>query len=69
MTNITMEVFTDLLNEKNYWKNRCLLAEVYIKESPCDPDITTKQLDAYIEWNEAVKKINLTFDQTYKQNK
>ena len=33
-----------------YWKERCLLAEDYISKSPCDPDITPEQLEAYNEW-------------------
>lgn len=34
-----------------YWKKRCELAEMYIEESPCDPDITMHQLAAYSAWN------------------
>jgi hypothetical protein len=34
-----------------YWKKRCELAESYIEESPCDPDITMQQLSAYSAWN------------------
>ena len=34
----------------DYWKERCLLAEAYISESPCDPDITAEQLEAYNKW-------------------
>lgn len=30
-----------------YWKERCELAEEYIKYSPCDPDINDKQLNAW----------------------
>ena len=33
-----------------YWVNRCLAAEKYIEESPCDPDIYEDQLKAYHEW-------------------
>ena len=35
---------------KTYWKTRCLLAEKYIEESPCDPDIYDEQLKAYSVW-------------------
>lgn len=32
----------------DYWKQRCLLAEKCLEESPCDTDITTEQIEA---WN------------------
>lgn len=37
-----------LLSDLDYWKQRCLLAEKCLEESPCDPDITTDQIKA---WN------------------
>lgn len=33
-----------------YWKHRCEAAESFISESPCDPDITEKQIKAYAYW-------------------
>jgi len=45
-----------------YWKKRAELAEKYISESPCDPDITTEQLNAYLQWQEYLK------DKTNKNN-
>ncbi len=36
---------------KDYWKKRCELAELYIEETPCDPDITYTQFLAYNAWN------------------
>jgi hypothetical protein len=39
-----------LLELVNYLVKRCELAERYIEESPCDPDITSEQLKAYQEW-------------------
>ena len=38
-----------------YWKHRCLAAERFIEESPCDPDIYPEQMDAYNEWQKLVK--------------
>ena len=38
-----------------YWKHRCLAAEHFIEESPCDPDIYPKQIDAYNEWQKWVE--------------
>ena len=36
----------------NCWKQRCLLAEKCMEESPSDPDITTAQIEAHKEYNE-----------------
>jgi hypothetical protein len=33
-----------------YWRTRCELAEAFIEESPCDPDVTKAQAEAYQEW-------------------
>ena len=30
-----------------YWKTRCRLAEAIVEASPCDPDITTEQIEAH----------------------
>ena len=38
-----------------YWKNRCLAAEHFIEESPCDPDIYPQQIEAYNEWQKWVE--------------
>lgn len=35
-----------------YWKKRCGLAERYLEESPCDPDITKKQMEAYLKYKQ-----------------
>lgn len=40
-----------MTEQETYWKNRCQLAEAYIDESPCDPDITAAQGNAYRAWN------------------
>lgn len=37
------------LNKGDYWKESCLLAEKCLEESPCDPDMTTAQIEA---WND-----------------
>ena len=39
-----------------YWKTRCLLAEKYIEESPCDPDFYKEQLKAYNKWKDFKNK-------------
>jgi len=38
-----------------YWIKRCECAELYISESPCDPDHTERQLNAYRNWQESKK--------------
>jgi len=42
--------------ELEYWKERCLAAELYIEESPCDPDIRVQQLEAYWAWREIARR-------------
>ena len=42
------DVSGSLLSDTDYWKQRCLLAEQCLEESPCDPDITADQIKA---WN------------------
>ena len=44
-----------LLSDVDYWKQRCLLAEKCLEESPCDPDITSDQIKA---WNSYHKFIS-----------
>ena len=36
--------------KNNYWKQRCLAAEAYIDETPCDHDIHYDQHNAYLNW-------------------
>jgi len=38
-----------------YWKHRCLAAEQFIEESPCDPDIYPEQIESYNEWQKWVE--------------
>lgn len=40
------------MNAVDYWKTRCELAEKYIEETPCDPDIYEEQIVAYNSWGE-----------------
>ena len=46
----------EYFNPESYWEKRCRAAELYIEESPCDPDITSNQIKAYIEWKDIVNK-------------
>lgn len=43
----------NMTKEKDYWYNRCFCAENFITESPCDPDIKPKQIDAYNIWQQS----------------
>jgi len=45
------------MNLVEYWKKRCELAEAYIEESPCDPDIYKEQLDEWNNWCEFSKSV------------
>jgi len=56
MASIKKAVIKDLVNGVGYWKKRCELAEDYIKESPCDPDIYEPQLEAWEKWQEFKKE-------------
>jgi len=43
------------LSNEEYWKQRCLLAEKCLEESPCDPDMTRDQIKAHSEYNDFIK--------------
>jgi hypothetical protein len=45
-----------------YWKTRCLLAEKYIEESPCESDIYDAQIKAYDKWQEFKKRTPSNID-------
>lgn len=42
-----------------YWEERCLAAEKFIEESPCDPDIHEDQIRAYDAWKSIVERGNV----------
>ena len=48
------DVSVSLLNNENYWKQRCLLAEKCLEESPCDPDITELQIKAHNSYHKFI---------------
>lgn len=39
------------MDELEYWKKRCELAENIEAANPCDPDINSDQIKAYKEYN------------------
>ncbi len=43
-------VFLEICRRAEYWETRCVLAEKYISETPCDPDIYPEQIKAHQEW-------------------
>jgi len=45
----------EMKEDLDYWKRRCELAENFIEEHPCDPDITNEQTEAYNKWCEFKK--------------
>ena len=44
----------ELLSDTDYWKQRCLLAEQCLEESPCDPDITSDQIKAWTAYHKFI---------------
>lgn len=44
-----------LLSDVDYWKQRCLLAEKCLEESPCDPDITDDQIKAWDAYHKFIR--------------
>ena len=53
------------LSELEYWKNRCLLAEKCLGETPCDPDITFNQRLAWGTYYSFISKFG-DLDKNYK---
>lgn len=45
-----------VLSELDYWKIRCKLSEAIEAENPCDPDITTEQINAYSDYNKFIER-------------
>lgn len=38
-----------------YWKTRCILAEIVIEKTPCDPDVTPEQIHADAVYKQFLK--------------
>lgn len=49
---------SDEVEVSDYWKTRCELAEAIIEACPCDPDITTEQIEAWKNYHEFIKSRN-----------
>ena len=49
---------SDEVEVDDYWKTRCELAEAIIEACPCDPDITTEQIEAWKNYHEFIKTRN-----------
>ena len=49
-------VLGEVCRRLEYMERRCIAAEAYIDESPCDPDITQAQWAAYRFW-EGIKSV------------
>ncbi len=41
--------------DADYWSERCKLAETCNEESPCDPDITSEQIEAWNKYHNFIK--------------
>jgi len=46
----------ELLEALEYWKKRCKLIETCENESPCDPDITSEQIEAWKNYHNFIKE-------------
>jgi hypothetical protein len=51
-----MKWMQELENIIHQQSRRLELAEKYIHECPCDPDITKEQWEAYKKWQKCVKE-------------
>jgi len=40
----------------DYWKTLCQLAEDCLEKSPCDPDITSEQIEAWKAYHRFIKQ-------------
>jgi len=38
-----------------YWRDRCNLAEAFIRETPTEPDTTPEQANAWQAWMDFIK--------------
>ena len=45
------------IEKPDYWQSKCLAAEEYIQETPCDPDILPLQVMAYNKWQELKNQV------------
>lgn len=54
--NIEASDAIELLILCQYWRERCTLAEKCLEESPCDPDITPKQIEAWSNYHAFIKE-------------
>lgn len=45
--------------ESGYWKERCLLSEDCLEKSPCDPDITSEQIEAWQTYHRFIKEFGV----------
>jgi uncharacterized protein YqcC (DUF446 family) len=49
------ENFDGILKRLQYWRTRSELAEAFIRETPCDPDTTPEQANAWTAWMDFIK--------------
>jgi len=47
--------YTQCQLDNDYWKQRCLLAEKCLENSPCDPDINSEQIESHKKYNEFIE--------------
>ena len=45
--------------EMDYWKTKCELTEDCLEKSPCDPDITSEQIEAWQTYHRFIKEFGV----------
>ena len=50
------DVSGSVLTKLDYWKIKCKLLEAIEKENPCDPDMTTGQINAYSDYHKFIER-------------
>jgi hypothetical protein len=58
ITNEAMEAYAQQFREvgdSEYWNKRCVLAEKCLEKSPCDPDITSEQIEALDNYHQFIR--------------
>jgi hypothetical protein len=53
---VTKMLLIDFYKESYYWSKRCELVEEILRNTPCDPDLNTEQIEAWYNYKSFIKK-------------